>query len=1202
MSSWIRKMGKAAAMGLGMILVLMLACGAFAEEVAEEPAVVETVTTVSVSPEAKISDREAASGYISQIMKGAFAKPGKTTLNASRGGGVARSQLTGREANVYDALKPLILEVAAGQRASTVFTLSRDDVYGDEKTQYTAQELGVSAILGSDTKPTAEAAEAFYNKTKVDYSLVIDSLLADCPYELYWYDKTKGAEIPGMGYKVGYNTDYYMDVPNTFKLSFRVSANYSPNNVIGGYTVDTTYGTAATTAAENARQVVEINKNRPDYQKLHAYKNYICGAVDYNRDAVDNPPPYGDPWQLIWVFDGDETTKVVCEGYSKAFQFLCDESDFTNTSVISVSGYMSGGTGAGNHMWNIVTMGDGYHYLADITNSDDGTIGDGGELFIKGYTVKVPDTDNAYAYLAGGEYVTYVYDDDTIALLESTGRLAVVGQADLPTVSVTAHGDRGQDVTLSFANPAAGSDVDLYWEIFYAVDENTAESVQWDEFRLNAGSSREITLIGSNFLKAGDYQVLLYVNPGEWIDPEELELVSAADFTLADGDLPTISVSLENSSVTDGESVNFTASSGDGTVEAVAVHSYGWDPFLNESTWGYGMPTDPSDEGDSGTIPYEEPGLMKAQVWGRVNGVWSQPVEITVEVYGQLGPATITSNSPIQVGENAVFEIQVDPRAMSGSSWRLTDSESNVIQGESWVAIPEDGLLTVTVPESCFDDPGSYLFTFSQNGGQYLERNETVLEFIVEGSSRPDAPDVSWSAVEGYPNDTLYVNVDTAGVSLVELKFESEINRMVYEADGESTTIPVTLNLDTAAACTVRVMIDGVWSRYADAVTLIVHEPTPPSDWAPGVPETIVPGEDVVVHFDPVEGAVSYNVGVWNDYGYPIYTTEVDLPGDVVIPASLFFDGGSFDLGIGVSDGVHSDWLWKDVFYTVEPYHPENRPLTAGATQSEYDDIRDVTFTLSAEAPEKVFVQQYYDEYEYGTHVKYWDTAFELDHPGATFRLGDYITHVTSDLLAWYSGDLRFRFIALVDGAWTDCSNTVLVTVAQSGEDLTVLAAPRVTLSASSVTEDEAVTVSWNAVDQATGYTVIGLGQEIRTEETSYTVAAGTLSPGIYQIWVRAEGPGCQDSEQEVLKLLTVTESPIDPSEFTNVLNLPASLTAIESQAFADLINVEAVRIPATVTAIAPDAFSGSNITILAPAGSYAADWAAEHNYPVVLE
>ena len=67
----------------------------------------------------------------------------------------------------------------------------------------------------------------------------------------------------------------------------------------------------------------------------------------------------------------------------------------------------------------------------------------------------------------------------------------------------------------------------------------------------------------------------------------------------------------------------------------------------------------------------------------------------------------------------------------------------------------------------------------------------------------------------------------------------------------------------------------------------------------------------------------------------------------------------------------------------------------------------------------------------------------------------------------------------------------------------------------------------------------------------------------------------------------------------TNILTLPASLTTIESQAFACLTHVDAISIPATVASIADDAFEGSDIVIIAPVGSYAATWAAEHGFEV---
>ena len=66
----------------------------------------------------------------------------------------------------------------------------------------------------------------------------------------------------------------------------------------------------------------------------------------------------------------------------------------------------------------------------------------------------------------------------------------------------------------------------------------------------------------------------------------------------------------------------------------------------------------------------------------------------------------------------------------------------------------------------------------------------------------------------------------------------------------------------------------------------------------------------------------------------------------------------------------------------------------------------------------------------------------------------------------------------------------------------------------------------------------------------------------------------------------------------TNILTLPASLTVIESEAFAGLDKVDAVSIPATVTSIADDAFD-AGVVIIAPAESYAETWANDHGFTV---
>ena len=104
------------------------------------------------------------------------------------------------------------------------------------------------------------------------------------------------------------------------------------------------------------------------------------------------------------------------------------------------------------------------------------------------------------------------------------------------------------------------------------------------------------------------------------------------------------------------------------------------------------------------------------------------------------------------------------------------------------------------------------------------------------------------------------------------------------------------------------------------------------------------------------------------------------------------------------------------------------------------------------------------------------------------------------------------------------------------------------------------------------------------------------LMPGVYRLFAFVRKAGMEYNTTAIwIHLAEVGDS---------ILDLPGDLTTIENQAFANLADADAVRIPASVTSIASDAFSGSNITILAPLGSYAEAWAQdpEHAFPVVLE
>ena len=266
----------------------------------------------------------------------------------------ASGNLTAAERTVYNTLKEQLILIANGQRKDTV-------------------------IQTTGTLPDQTSADKVWQ-----------ALLADLPYALYWHDKTVGigySYIPGNGWK---------DI--TFK--FAVAAEFRDGSL---YTTDIPNVPAAVAAA---KQVVSANRGKSDHDKLQAYRQYICDQVSYNF-SINAGTAYGNPWQLLWVFDGDASTNVVCEGYAKAFKYLCDLTEESNgwigsVETLDVTGTMDGG----RHMWNVVRI-NGTNYLADVTNCDQGMVGYPRKLFLCGI-----QTNGSGMYHQDTE-TTYIYDTDT---------------------------------------------------------------------------------------------------------------------------------------------------------------------------------------------------------------------------------------------------------------------------------------------------------------------------------------------------------------------------------------------------------------------------------------------------------------------------------------------------------------------------------------------------------------------------------------------------------------------------------------------------------------------------------------------------------------------------------------------------------------------------------------------------------------------
>jgi|GEM_PF-2744086 len=380
----------------------------------EEP-IMATVSIAVAAEDDGISQEELLEGYLYSI-SGLYGEDAAVFRAPS-------APLPEVAQDVYNALALEIEKVANGTRNSAKFVIS--NTWTKPKADW-----GITGSVISGGAVTAEASAAIREKINMD--ALLHRLLSTMPYKLYWFDKTDGGLA--MEYSIGFDSSSDNVTVQDMVVYMTVAGDYTDGTTsTGGTTPPKTYKTgvdtgktgATTAAVNNAKNIVSANSTKRDYEKLKEYLSEICNRVEYNHAAAAGSSwsgGYGDPWQLIYVFDNDTTNKVVCEGYAKAFKYLCDLSAFsdTNLSCYLVTGTMSGGTGeggtgAGNHMWNVVHIG-GKNYLVDVTNCDTGTIGATDKLFPCGVEENVASEKYTATNATAGvsHNVEYEYDAQTI--------------------------------------------------------------------------------------------------------------------------------------------------------------------------------------------------------------------------------------------------------------------------------------------------------------------------------------------------------------------------------------------------------------------------------------------------------------------------------------------------------------------------------------------------------------------------------------------------------------------------------------------------------------------------------------------------------------------------------------------------------------------------------------------------------------------
>lgn len=378
---------------------------ASAEEIEEKPVLQETFSFVSdASLHTELTPEELAENYVKEL----FCSENELSTMG------VRENLGEMSQKVYDILKEKVYAIAAGEESSPNVSIPLVDV-GIERLYFKDLGATVDEQAGKFYITNAQIEGLLKKKYGFEAAFLLTVLEMDCPYELYWAYWGEHSCRVGLSCNINYDDDledYYCD---DIMLNYQFTVGNAYTNKQG---VDAGRIGIAKAAENRVKQLVQNVAQKSDAEKIQYYASKICELADYNDEAADYNHYSGDdtnPWQIVWVFDGDHSTKVVCEGYAKALKYLCDLTEW-NSPLIEcrcVTGHMYAPKGDGGHMWNIIRREDGLNYLMDLTNCDTPQ-GMREDLYLA--TPLAGDIHHGYSFKNYSHRVQYKYDEEMFRL------------------------------------------------------------------------------------------------------------------------------------------------------------------------------------------------------------------------------------------------------------------------------------------------------------------------------------------------------------------------------------------------------------------------------------------------------------------------------------------------------------------------------------------------------------------------------------------------------------------------------------------------------------------------------------------------------------------------------------------------------------------------------------------------------------------
>ncbi|MBQ8162282.1 MAG: leucine-rich repeat domain-containing protein, partial [Clostridia bacterium] len=584
-------------------------------------------------------------------------------------------------------------------------------------------------------------------------------------------------------------------------------------------------------------------------------------------------------------------------------------------------------------------------------------------------------------------------------------------------------------------------------------------------------------------------------------------------------------------------------------------------------------------------------------------GYWEyvgEPVEIHVTApngdvpvpevgYASLVPANEDYIFTVRAAENVHYDVSVN--------W-IGDWSFDLMRAEDC-----EGAQTFTVDSQYIDNPDHFVIrVWYWYSGEMTGYNDGYLEYHFRAEDTPNFDDekVTLTAEKDHAllNEDVEITVTTQGASEIRL----------YNLDGEFDAAEGDTWIRTTGEeyLYARALIDGTW--YTSSPVTIAREYLGECgrvEYSLGETE-LLRGDTLHLHIDESEHATWYDVHIMHD-GEQVYYFRFEEPGDYELQA--FWSDGDYCLYVSAGApgyGWYDDGEQEQGNFTITS--PEDDPGRLTVSKTELATNETFSWTLYAKGADQVALCMTEDPSSLHAEENHWheqegDWAEgdwnSFGHEGTYYLfIGGYFASDEGGYWDYVGEPVEIHVTAPHGSA--PAPEVSFAGIAASNHDYTytVRAAKDVIYNTSVVREGnwDVELVSDNG---CTGEKTLTLGSEVIGDSAYFVIRVW--------YWYPETITGYNDGYEEyhffsvsgnAVLVLPKGLSTIEEEAFEGIaaeqVQIPQGVTRIESRAFAACPNLREVKVPASVTYIADDAFEG-DLYLVGPSGSYVESFAESH-------